>query len=210
MYPDDSAALQQLIDRMRSGDPAARRELIDLAYERLRHLSAAILRRSFPRLKSTPALVETTDVANETAYRLYQALAEIQPTTVREFFALAAQRIRWLLLDLARQVDRDQVTYEFPQALASPEDSSASGPPPSLAELYRQIEGLPDAEREVVDLLYFHGLSQAETAAQLRVSERTVRRYWTVARVRLFEALREDRGAPGGPPPADWPGLPAV
>ena len=54
--------------------------------------------------------METTELANESAYRLYEALAEIQPATVRDFFRLAAQRIRWLLLDLAetgRRVDME-------------------------------------------------------------------------------------------------------
>ena len=63
--------------------------------------------------------------------------------------------------------------------------------PSALAELYRQIELLPENERDVVDLLYFHGLTQAEVASQLGVTERTVRRYWTAARLRLFEALKD-------------------
>ena len=50
---------------------------------------------------------------------------------------------------------------------------------------------LPESECDVVDLLYFHGLTQAEVASQLGVTERTVRRYWTAARLRLFEALKE-------------------
>jgi DNA-directed RNA polymerase specialized sigma24 family protein len=50
-----------------------------------------------------------------------------------------------------------------------------------------------------VDLIYFHGLSQAETATQLGVTERTVRRYWTVARLRLFEALKENLPFATGP-----------
>ena len=96
MTDDQTAALQQLIDRIQRSDDEARLELIGRAYDRLRHLSAVILRRSFPRLKKAPVMVDTTDVANESAYRLYQALAEIHPATVRDFFRLAAQRIRWL------------------------------------------------------------------------------------------------------------------
>ncbi len=106
MRDDHTAALQGLIDRMRQGDESARKELIARAYERLRHLSAVILRKSFPRMKEAPTLLQTTDIANESAYRLYQALGEIQPRTVNDFFRLAAQRIRWLLLDLAKQTDR--------------------------------------------------------------------------------------------------------
>jgi RNA polymerase sigma-70 factor (ECF subfamily) len=192
MRDEQTAVLQGLIDRMRRGDDAARKELIDRTYERLRALSAVILRKSFPRMRQAPGLVDTTDVANESAYRLYQALAEIQPATVRDFYRLAAQRIRWLLLDLARQADRPwgQVRGDRPQD-RDHGDVRRPDPPAGLAELYRQIELLPEKEREVVDLLYFHGLSQPEVAAQIGVTERTVRRYWTVARVRLFEALKD-------------------
>ena len=103
----------------------------------------------------------------------------------------AAQRIRWLLLDMAREADRAGHEHVDRQSVESYQDSARSDPPAVLAELYQQIEGLPAHEREVVDLIYFHGLSQAETATQLGVTERTVRRYWTVARLRLFESLKE-------------------
>jgi RNA polymerase sigma factor (TIGR02999 family) len=192
MTDDQTAVLQQLIDRMRHGDDRARRELIDHAYERLRHLSAVILRKSFPRLKGAPALVDTTDVANESAYRLYQSLAEIQPGTVRDFFRLAAQKIRWLLLDLAKQSDRvGQQGLDDGRPVEGSQDSSSPGPHLALTELYRQIELLPENEREVLDLLYFHGLTQVETASELGVTERTVRRHWTAARARLYEALKQ-------------------
>jgi RNA polymerase sigma factor (sigma-70 family) len=194
---DQTVELQKLIDRVNQGDDAARMVLIDRAYERLRQLSALILRKSFPRLKGAPTLVDTTDVAHESAYRLYHALAEIRPTTVRDFFRLAAQRIRWLLLDLAREADRAE--HVDRQPVESYENAARSDPPAVLTELYQQIEGLPAHEREVVDLIYFHGLSQAETATQLGVTERTVRRYWTVARFRLFEALKENLPSAAGP-----------
>jgi RNA polymerase sigma factor (sigma-70 family) len=191
-----------LIDRIQRGDDEARLELIGRAYDRLRHLSAVILRRSFPRLKKAPALVDTTDVANESAYRLYQALAEIHPATVRDFFRLAAQRIRWLLLDLAKQADRgDPWGLDDHRLVEGQEDSSGSGPPAALGELYRQIELLPENEREVLDLLYFHGLTQAEAAAALGGTDRTVRRHWTAARARLYAALKEAVPGAVGPVP---------
>lgn len=203
-----TAVLQRLIERMQDGDEEARRDLIDLAYERLRHLSAIILRKDFPRLKGPPALVDTTDVANESAYRLYQALAVIQPATVRDFFRLAAQRIRWLLLDLARQADRAGQHAFVPRGPAGgDQDSSGPGPSTVLAELYRQIDFLPENEREVLDLLYFHGLTQSEAATELGVAERTVRRHWTAARARLYQALKEAVPAAAGSVPIDpFPG----
>jgi RNA polymerase sigma factor (TIGR02999 family) len=193
MGHDQTAGFQHLIDRANQGDDEARRELIHCTYERLRHLSARILGKSFPRLKGAPSLVDATDVANEVALRLYHALEEIQPATAQDFFRLAARRIRWLLLDLARKADRvGQQGGDDRQPLENYENAARSEPTQDVAELYQQIEGLPTHEREVVDLLYFHGLSQTETAAHLGVTERTVRRYWTIARARLFRALKDN------------------
>jgi RNA polymerase sigma factor (TIGR02999 family) len=196
MGNDQTAELQHLIDRANQGDDEARNALITRAYERLRHLSAKILLKSFPRLKAPPSLVDASDVANEVAYRLYYALETIKPASSGDFFRLAAQRIRWLLIDLARQADRTgqrggddrQRVQSYEICARSGSDDGASG----VAELYEQIEGLPTHEREVVDLLYFHGLSQTETATQMGVTERTVRRYWTIARARLFHALQKN------------------
>jgi RNA polymerase sigma-70 factor (ECF subfamily) len=124
----------------------------------------------------------------------------VRPESVHDFLRLAAQRMRWLLLDLARRADRsEERRREDPGPAAAEPDSSTKSLPETLSALYRQIEGLPEKEREVVDLLYFHGLSQAEAAALLGVAERTVRRLWTAAKVKLFEALKDF--LPGASPP---------
>jgi RNA polymerase sigma-70 factor (ECF subfamily) len=190
MSNEQSALLRSLLARCDEGDESARRELIDRTYERLRCLAAVILNESFPRLKDTPALLDTTDVTNEAALKLYEALAEIRPATGRDFFRLAAQRIRWLLLDQAKRIDKegDRPTAGRPDY--APPDGSKPDLPPALTALYEQIEQLPEPEREVVDLLYFHGLTQAEAATYLDVSERTIRRRWTVAKVKLYEGLK--------------------
>jgi RNA polymerase sigma-70 factor (ECF subfamily) len=201
MSEDQSVVLQDLLTRwLRDDDAAARRRLIDGAYERLRRLAAVILNQSFPRLKAAPALLETTDVANETALALYQALGEIRPPTLRDFFRVAAQRIRWLLLDHVKKLDTAQrhAREERPpeEAYDEPEENDT---PQALAALYRQIDDLPETEREVVDLIYFHGLAQAEAAALLGVTERTVRRYWTAARMKLYQGLKDLMPPAAGP-----------
>jgi RNA polymerase sigma-70 factor (ECF subfamily) len=189
MTSDQSAVLQGLLVRLAAGDQAARHELIGCAYQRLRCLASVILNESFPRLKTAPAALETTDVANEAALGMYQVLAEIQPATPRDFFRLAAQRIRWLLIGRAKQIDRarkELVENPPPGAAERAPDDDATG---VLEALYDEIEALPDKEREVVDLLYFHGMSQSDTAIILGVTDRSVRRYWTAARLKLLQKL---------------------
>ena len=189
MASDQSAVLQGLLARLAAGDQAARQELIGCAYRRLRCLARVILNEDFPRLKGAPAALETTDVADEAALGMYQVLAEIQPATPRDFFRLAAQRIRWLLLDRAKQVARARRDFLDSSALRAADRPLEDDAPGAFEALYQQIEALPDKEREVVDLLYFHGLDQSEAAAILGVTERSVRRYWTAARLKLLQAL---------------------
>src|SRR5262245_53397026 len=127
MSKDQSVVLQALLSRwLEDHDEAARRQLIDGAYERLRRLAAVILNESFPRLKAGPALLQTSDVANEAALAMYQALNEIQPATLREFFGLAAQRIRWLLLDQAKKLDRARENAQLTGAATEPYERPGS------------------------------------------------------------------------------------
>jgi RNA polymerase sigma factor (sigma-70 family) len=53
------------------------------------------------------------------------------------------------------------------------------------AEFHARVEGLPAEERDAFDLLWYHQLTHAEAAELLGVSESTVRRRWTAARLRL-------------------------
>jgi RNA polymerase sigma-70 factor (ECF subfamily) len=56
-------------------------------------------------------------------------------------------------------------------------------------EFHRQIDQLPDEGRETFDLLWYQGLSRAEAAALLKVSERTLKRRWQSARLKLHQAM---------------------
>jgi len=49
------------------------------------------------------------------------------------------------------------------------------------SEFHEHVEKLPDDEREVMDLLWYQGLTQEEAAAVLKVSDRTVKRRWQSA-----------------------------
>jgi hypothetical protein len=93
-----TAELQGLIDRLGLGDDSARGELINRAYPRLRALAARLLGDDFPALRGGPAFQSTSDIANEVGYRLYEALKEVRPPTVRDFLRLAAARAKWNLI----------------------------------------------------------------------------------------------------------------
>jgi RNA polymerase sigma-70 factor (ECF subfamily) len=130
----------------------------------------------------------TDDVLNGAMLRLLRALEEITPDTPRQFFGLAATVIRRELLDLARH-------YYGPRGPGANHVSRGSGfeaPAPSDSaeldrwrEFHERVAQLPDEEREIVDLLYYQELPQADAAALLGVDLRTVQRRWQNARLRL-------------------------
>jgi RNA polymerase sigma-70 factor (ECF subfamily) len=195
--PDSLAQIQGWVTRLRGGDPAARDALLACAAERLRRLAHNML-RTFPRVGRWE---QTDDVLQNALLRLCRTLSEVPPPTAVDFLRQAALNIRRELLDLAPH-------YYGPQgqgahhASVNPRERGGAAPPEAAAgsswepgrlaawtELHRRVEGLPDEEREVFDLLWYQGLSQAQAAELLEVSERTVKRRWQSARVRLFEAL---------------------
>jgi RNA polymerase sigma factor (sigma-70 family) len=202
MAADDHATLiQGCIDRLRSGDTAARDELLAHASERLTRLTRKML-RDFPGVKRWE---ETDDVLQNAALRLCRALGEVQPPTAADFFRLAAAQIRRELLDLARRYSGAHGlgahhasiapaagrAGETPAALLQPTDTTHD--PDRLAiwtDFHRAVEALSDEERETFDLLFYQGLSQAEACSVLDVSERTIKRRWQAARLRLGATLR--------------------
>ena len=92
--------------------------------------------------------------------------------------------------------------------MAAPPDSTASGLSPDARRILEVIEGLPEDEREVFDLVGIQGLTHAEAAAVVGASEKTVQRRLNRARLLLAEQLADLRPSPSGepaPPPGDTP-----
>ncbi len=91
------------------------RELLEKAVGRLRLLCASLLYRSYPRLTRPPLNLETDELLSGIVARLLTALRETRPTSVRQFFALANQHLRWQLNDLARRLNRrnDGIVFGF-------------------------------------------------------------------------------------------------
>jgi RNA polymerase sigma factor (sigma-70 family) len=188
--------IQAWLDRMRKGDAAACDELLRCACERLRNLARKML-RSYPKVHRWE---QTDDVLQNAALRLYRTLQQIPVETARDFFRLAALNIRRELLDLTKHYYGPQghgarhASIPDPSSDSAPlEASDLSQEPGRIAawsEFHQQIEKLPEEEREVFDLLWYQGLSQAEAAELLQVSERTVKRRWLSARLALSEALK--------------------
>lgn len=196
----ETSRIQYWIDRVKAGDASGRDQLIAAACNRLTALTHKI--------KSDFADVgrweQTEDVFQNAAMRLCRALETVELTDARHFFRLAAVQIRRELIDMSRH-------YHGPHGMAAhhvsqvPADGQQSRPAPAFeraevtqdprrvaewAEFHQQIDALPEQQREVFDLLWYHGLSQDDAAHLMNISTRTVKRLWRDARLRLHASLR--------------------
>jgi RNA polymerase sigma factor (sigma-70 family) len=171
-------AVQRYLDDLAGAAPAepAIRSLLDRAVHRLHHLCSALLHRSYPRLTQPPLNLQAEEMLGAVVERLLNALRETRPETVRGFFALAGQHMRWELNDMARRLDERPPAvglYEglVPAAVGSDSTLTADG-----RRMIEAIESLPAEEREAFDLVRIQGLSQAEAGQVLGVSAMTVNR----------------------------------
>jgi RNA polymerase sigma-70 factor (ECF subfamily) len=117
--------------------------------------------------------------------------------------------MRWRLNDLARLLDEQPRAAPLAESgVAAPPSSSDSVLSPDARRMLQAIEGLPEDEREVFDLVRIQGLTHAEAAGVVGVSVKTVQRRLNRARLLLAEQLADLRpAAPGATPvpPGDTP-----
>jgi RNA polymerase sigma factor (sigma-70 family) len=192
--------IQTCLDALRAGDPAARAELLRVGRERI----LLMTRKMMARYPAVRRWEESDDVLQNVLLRLHRTLEKVPLESPRHFLALAAIHVRREMIDLARHYFGPQgvgANHATPDAarpdvpLAEAACAPRADEPPaevSWQALHEQIAALPDEEREIVDLLWYHGMSQDEAAALLGISVRTVRRRWQTARLRLATTLRGD------------------
>jgi RNA polymerase sigma factor (TIGR02999 family) len=182
--------LTALLQAWRRGDRAALDRLISLVHAELHRLAHHYIARERP-----GQTLQTTALVNEAYLRLIDA-SKVDWRDRAHFFAVAATVMRQVLIDYARtrqarKRGRSAVRVEFSEAFSrSPErDADLIALDDALNELART----DPREAKVVELRFFGGLSEEETASVLGVSDRTVRREWNHAKVWLLRELK--RGA---------------
>src|SRR5262249_58917555 len=93
-------------------EPVARPRLAG-PFLRLQRFCATLLHHASRRLTPPPLNLQTDELLSAVVERLLKALREARPRTVRDFFALAGQHMRWELKDLARRLDNQPVALEL-------------------------------------------------------------------------------------------------
>ena len=179
------------------------RDLLAGAVNRLHVLCSSLLFHSYPRLTRPPLNLQTHELLSSVVERLLKAMREVRPQTVRQFFALANQHMRWELNDLARRLDEQAAAVELRDSLVpAPADSSASQISPNTRRILEVIGELPEEEREVFNLVRIQGMSQSEAAGVLGVSAKTVQRRLNRGLLLLADQLDDLKPARATSPPA--------
>jgi RNA polymerase sigma factor (sigma-70 family) len=173
-----TVVVQRYLDALAGDQPTEPivRALLDRSVRRLHHLCASLLHRSYPRLTHPPLNLQTDELLSAVVERLLKALREARPATVRQFFSLAGQHMRWELNDLARRLDNRPATVELHEETVPASASSESGLSPDGRRILEAIDSLPEDEREAFDLVRIQGLTQSEVAEMLSVAPKTVQR----------------------------------
>lgn len=168
---------------------ASPEQLLPLVYDRLRGLARSYFRRERP-----DHTLQPTALVHEAYERLVdQSRVDWRGRT--HFFAVAAQVMRRLLVDHARQRGRIKRGGRDQRITLEGIEMSLARSALSLDELLSldraltKLEAFDRREARVVELRFFAGMRVEEVAGFLDVSERTVRNDWAHARAWLKEEL---------------------
>jgi RNA polymerase sigma factor (sigma-70 family) len=199
-----TAAVQRYLDALAGvgGDSEAEpvvRQLLARAVDRLHLLCAGLLQRDYPRLTRGPVNLRAEELLSAVVERLIKAMRQVRPHTVRQFFALASQHMRWELNDLARRLDKQTAAEELRESRVPgtppprPEEDASAGaappPGPGLTRILEAIDALPEHEREVFNLVRIQGMTRPEVAQVVGASTKTVQRRLSRSLVLLAERL---------------------
>lgn len=176
----------RLLIELRAGRREAEAKLIPLVYAELRRLAAHYLRGERP-----DHTLQPTALVHEAYLRLTR-LTDLDWQSRSHFFATAATVMRRILVDHARAQGankregfREAINIED-ALVASPEKSAELI---ALDEALERLAKLDARRSKIVELKFFGGLSEEETAEVLGISARTVKRDWRVAKAWLYNEV---------------------
>jgi RNA polymerase sigma factor (TIGR02999 family) len=182
--------VSELLEQWRAGRAEALDQIFPLVYDELRRLAASRLRG-----ERESHTLQTTALVHEAYLRLVgKPRAQVRDRS--HFFAIAAQAMRRVLLDSARR--RHAGKRDGGAAFPLGAGDAVTVPDRDLIALDDALAALASVDprqAKVVELRYFGGLTAAEAATALEVSEATVQREWRAAKLWL---RREMAGSPGG------------
>jgi RNA polymerase sigma factor (TIGR02999 family) len=181
-----SSEVTQLLLAWSQGQQGALDKLIPLVHEELSRLAHYYMSR-----ERADHTLQTTALVNEAYLRLVD-LGQVQWQNRAHFFAVSAQLMRRILVDFARSrnyLKRGGAIQQISLAEEMVTSEDCGEDLIALDEALNALAVFDERKSKVVELRFFGGLTEEETAEVLKVSSETVTRDWRLAKVWLLRAL---------------------
>jgi RNA polymerase sigma factor (TIGR02999 family) len=181
--------LTLLLQEAHAGKPGAADAAYQVLYPELLKIARARLR-----VHQAPTLLDTRALVHESFLRFVGG-APVALASRKHFYAYAAKAMRHIVIDFVRRAqaerrggDLQQVTFDTALIAALPQLEAT--PVLDLERALAALEAVDAPLAELVELRFYGGYTDAETAEALGVSERTVRRQWDKARAFLLVEMQ--------------------
>jgi RNA polymerase sigma factor (TIGR02999 family) len=181
----DRQLVTQLLQQWGTGDKEALDQLMPVVYEQLRKLASNCLRSERP-----DHTLRATALVHEAYVRLVDSGVTFQDRV--HFYAVSARVLRRILVDYARSQNRQKRGGEFEKVPL--EEAIMVGPKADrgiieLDDAMQRLAVQDQRKSELIELLFFGGLTYDEAAAALKISPATVHRELTLAKAWLYREL---------------------
>jgi RNA polymerase sigma factor (TIGR02999 family) len=186
----------RILSAIEQGDPEAGEELLPLVYDALRKLAAQKMAQEAP-----GQTLQATALVHEAYLRLVDVETAQHWKSRGHFFAAAAEAMRRILIDRAREKLALKRGGEWKRVPLEEVEPAAGTPPEDLLaldEALQQLTSLDPTAGKMVKLRYFAGLSVDQAAAALGVAVPTAYRHWSFARAWLHSQIAARPGESGG------------
>jgi len=179
----------QILVRVEQGDSKAAAELLPLVYEELRRLAA--VKMADPSAGHT---LQPTALVHEAWLRLVASPTQSWNNR-QHFFRAAAEAMRHILVDRARQRSAERRGGHWQQTELSDSKAPVTSPDDELLAVHEALDQLAlrdSLSADLIKLRYFAGLSMAEAAQALSIPLRSAERLWTFAKAWLRNSIRQE------------------
>jgi RNA polymerase sigma-70 factor (ECF subfamily) len=191
---DDSAPadVTLLLHEWQNGSERALERLIPLVYAELHQLASRNMSRERP-----GHTLQTTALIHE-AYVKLAGQRDVHWQNRAHFFGIAAQVMRRILVDHARQERRLKRGGDAPRVPLQETEPPSPDLPVDAIDAYAlnraltRLEAIDAQQGRIVELRFFGGLTIEETAAVMNISTGTVKREWAVAKAWLYREMTGD------------------
>jgi RNA polymerase sigma factor (TIGR02999 family) len=177
----------RVLEQVQQGDPKSAEELLSLVYDELRRLAAAKMAMEAP-----GHTLQATALVHEAWLRLSGQRNQHYPNR-HHFFGAAAEAMRRILVENARRKLRLKRGGGVERAELQESAIEAPADDETVMKVHEALDTLaaenPEMAR-IVTLKFFVGLKHEEIATLLGVNEKTVRRHWELAKVKLFQSIK--------------------